>query len=297
VAAVGDCRLPEVELGADLSDALSVEVPDGAFIMRWLPDATAPQMAADVGRVIGALLRGSAEVGRLMSGFTNWLGRPVNSYVRVHQTTTVDGQTRGEEISDIWLRDMDHWRMERDGNGTTITSTPSEVTIYSALQGTGLRIPQATLEALGTQRYSAMRDIGMGTPASVLNTLALCLPDLAITGEETVGDVECWVLDLGPAALPRVDAVTNGMPEGSRAVAAQVVVEKDAGTFRGLYLSIEGPAAIELELTMPQIETNVAVTDDMLAVEPPEGVTLVEWTPDMSVADAVVIAERMRGGG
>ena len=56
-----------------------------------------------------------------------------------------------------------------------------------------------------------------------------------------------------------------------------------------------GPMSMAMETSIPEIEFDIEVPDEMFEYEPPEGTEIVVWTPDKEVGDLGPVFSQMFG--
>lgn len=219
------------------------------------------------------------------------LSQPVNAYMRMHQQTAVNGVDQGEKITDIWLRDIEHFRMERD-DGTVIVFTPEDVKIHLGQTGVMLHVSEETLKEFGDNRAVALRQVGLSEPRLLVNAILSYSDALAIAGEDVIGEEECWVLTASEKAFPAWPSAFDGLPQGSQATSAQVALGKTTGRLRGVHVHFTGPLLIDSRITFPEIDEDIEIPDEMLTFEPPEDTVIVEWTVGKSAGEVKDELER-----
>jgi len=214
-------------------------------------------------------------VGKVATGLEG--GPPV--HMVMDQQVLVNGAGQPQQSQEMWVRDMECFRMEM-ADGTVLVFTPEDIKLYIGATSVMVHIPADTLQQLGDDRAKALQAIGIGEPAPMIRALVESKDALTIVDEDAIGGEECWLLAVGQEAYPIWQGAFSGLPEGSVFTAVEVSLGKESGVFRGLHLRTTGPVQIELYVTVPELEEEVEVTDEMLTFEAPEGATIVEWTPD-----------------
>jgi hypothetical protein len=207
-----------------------------------------------------------------------------NAFVRIEQQVTVNGQRQQDDIQEVWIRDMDHFRMEK-ADGTILTLTPDDVKLIHGPSKVVLHIPKETLEKLGDQREEALARIGIGLPSRLMRGLKEHPDAMAITGEEVIDDEPCWVLSATPEGLKAAAKFLNvELQPGQQLVSFQVALGKENGTFRGIYMDIDAQVRIAVQQKVTAIQADTEVKDEQLTFETPRDATVIEWTPDVSAA-------------
>ena len=233
--------------------------------------------------VAGIPAQEAATVAEITSYLEAASTQPLNAYMRMHQQVTVDGVEQGEDITDMWLRDIEHFRLERD-NGTVVVFTPEDVKMHLGQAGVMLHVPGETLEELGNDRGRALRQVGLTEPRLFVSAILSHSEALAVTGEDVTGEEECWVLTAPEAAFPAWLSTLSDLPVGSHITSVQVALGKTA------------PLQLELRITFPEIEEALDIPDEVFALDAPDGVVVVEWTVGKSVAQIRDELQRAQGG-
>ena len=234
----------------------------------------------------------------LLEQMKAFIANPKPMFMRQKIDIAVNGQSQPEQLQEIWMRDMDHLRMERS-DGTTVVLAPDDIKMYIGPARLLLHIPRETLETLGDKRGEALRMLDLSLPRDQLDLLEEGWESMAITGEDTVGDEACWVLTVDEGFLPRLRALLGGIPEGFTLQMAQIALGRETGMSRALFFEFAGPAQLEIGVTIEEIEEDADVPDDMFTFEPPDDALILTWTPDktpeqMRQKRDEAIAERMK---
>jgi hypothetical protein len=223
------------------------------------------------------------------------LSQPVNAYMRMHQRASVAGVDQGEMITDMWLRDIDHFRTERD-DGMVVVFTPEDVKMHLGQARVMLHVPKETLTEFGDNRGAALRQVGLSEPRLLVNAILSHSEALVITGEDVIGEEECWVLTASEKASPAWLAAFNNLPEGSHVISAEVALGKETGRLRGVHVDFAGPVVLELHITFPEVEEGIEIPDEALTFEPPEDTVIVEWTVGKSAGEVRDELQRAQAG-
>jgi hypothetical protein len=224
---------------------------------------------------------------------------PKPVFVRQNIDVVVDGQSQGEQIQEVWVRDMDHLRVERS-DGTVVVLTPEDVKLYVGPPRVLLHVPQETLTALGDKRAEALSVLGLSPPRAMYDLMIEGRELLVVTGEDTVAGEACWLVTLDEKLLPRLREVVSGVPDEFKLRGAQMAIGKESGMARSVSFEFDGPAQLTVSVIVEEIAEDAEVTDEMLSFQPPEEALVLTWTADktaeqMRQAFQQAIAERMKG--
>lgn len=246
--------------------------------------------------LIGALPAQEAQTVAELTGYLRAaLDQPVNAYMRMHQRVVANGVDQGEVITDLWFRDICHYRTERD-DGMVIVFTPEDVKMHRGQAGVMLHVPEETLEEFGDNRGAALRQVGFTEPHLLLNAILSHSDALVITGEDVIGEEECSVLTALEKAFPAWLSAFDSLPEGSQVTSAQVALGRATGHLRGIDVRFTGPALLELHITFPEIEEGIEIPNEAFTFEPPEGTVIVEWTVGKSAGEVRGELQRAQKG-
>jgi len=218
------------------------------------------------------------------------LTQKANVFIRTYQTFTVNGQSQGESVQEVWVRDFEHLRAEK-ADGTIFTLTPEEVKLLHGPSHVVLLVPKETLEKLGKDREHALAQLGIGLPSALFRALVDSRDKLSITGQQTIGDEACWAVSVAEESLPAFGAALGASNPQMHLTAVEIVLGKESAALRAANFDMAGAARVEVRQTVPDIQTDVEVTDQMLTFATPEGATVIEWTPDQKPEE---VAQRFR---
>jgi len=234
----------------------------------------------------------------LLEQMKAFIANPKPMFMRQKIDVVVNGQSQEEQLQEIWMRDLDHLRMERS-DGTVVVLAPDDIKMYIGPARLLLHIPKETLEALGDKRGEALRVLDLTLPRDQLDLIEEGWESMQITGEDSIGDEACWVLTVDEAFLPRLRDLLAGIPEGFTLKTAQVALGRETGMSRAMFFEFAGPAQLEVGVTIEEIEEDTEIPADMLTFEPPEDALVLTWTPDKTPEQMLqernqAIADRMR---
>ncbi len=227
-----------------------------------------------------------------------------SAYMLTVQTMTMAGTDGTEIISDMWIRDRQHFRME-DSRGNVIVVTAEGIKMRFEEPNAMLHIPAETIEKLKQAAQDAMLvRLGIGSQTVAIEHMLEMRESLMIGGGRLVGDDPCWILAAGDEIIEAIQqlpsmAAQTGM--GWHMEIFDMFIEKETGVFRGLHMegTIDrangGPMSMAMETSIPEIEFDIEVPDEMFEYEPPEGTEIVVWTPDKEVGDLGPVFSQMFG--
>lgn len=236
-----------------------------------------------------------------------------SAYMLTVQTMTMAGTDGTEIISDMWIRDRQHFRME-DSRGNVIVVTAEGIKMRFEESNAMLHIPAETIGKLKEEgRDAVLMRLGVGSQDAMVEHMIEMWESLTISGQQVVGEEPCWVLTGGDEtvdAIQQLASMTSSIEMDVHVEIFEMLLEKEAGVFRGLHYGATmtpaggDPMSMAIEMTVPAIEFDIEVPDEMFEYEPPEGTEIVVWTPDKEVEDLGPVFRRMfgeaqdgRGGG
>jgi hypothetical protein len=269
------------------------------FGHRRIVGALAGTMAAIVCFGAVAAADADARLTPLLEQMRTFFENPKPVFVRQNIDVVVDGQSQGEQIQEVWARDMEHLRVERS-DGTVVVLTPEDVKLYVGPPRVLLHVPQETLTALGDKRAEALRVLGISPPRAMYDVMVEGRELLSVTGEDTVAGEACWVVTADEKLLPRFREVLNGIPDDFKLKSAQLAIGKESAMARSVSFGLDGPAQLTVSVIVEEIAEDAEVTDEMLTFQAPEEALVLTWTADqtaeqMRQAFEQAIAERMKG--
>ena len=179
-----------------------------------------------------------ARLAPLLEKFKTMIEDDAAVFLRMHQNVTVNGQDQGEDIQELWIRDLEHFRMEKD-DGTLLAFTPEEITLLMGPANVALHIPKESLDDFGEDRADMLRAAGIGEPTQLFDLIEETKEHFTITSEDEIGE-ECWILSVHEDGLEPWTGMLKGVPDGSDLATVQVALEKETGGFRGFYMELEG---------------------------------------------------------
>jgi hypothetical protein len=262
-----------------------------------------------VGVVVGAIVialcaaavgaEPDARIKPLIDQMKAFIEKPEPVFLRQRIDIAVNGQKQNEQLQEVWIRDLDHLRVERS-DGTVVVLTPEDIKMYVGPARLLVHIPKETLEALGDQKAEKLRVLDITQPRDNITVMMEGWELMQVTGEDKIGDEACWVLTAGPELFPRFRKILAGIPEDFDLKTVQVALGRESAMGRAMFFEFAGPAQLEVGVTVEEIEEGVEVTDEMLVFEAPEEALVLTWTPDktaeeMRAARDTAIAERVEG--
>ena len=221
------------------------------------------------------------------------------------------GQTRDEDMWEVWSRDQDTFRAERD-DGWLVIRTREKMTIYvPAPANVGLVLTKETIEEAGDKLPEWLKYAGIELPAAPLAPLREVDEEIGewsilYEGEWSVPDdaglaeievdwpasdevefgEECWVVTLSPDGLEALDAARNqdeGKDDGVATEAVHLAIGKETSYWRGLCLTQSHPEKPEpwtIDVRLTHIEAGVEIEDASFVWTPPANAKMITWTPD-----------------
>jgi len=234
----------------------------------------------------------------LLDELRTFLDAPRPVFLRQRVDVAVNGQKQEEQLQEVWVRDLEHLRMERSDE-TVVVMTPEDIKMYIGPPRVMVHIPQATLEALGEDREEALGALDITRPADSLRVVLEGAEHLPVTGEDRIGDEACWVVTADEELLPEFRRTLSGVPQEFELKTVQLAIGRETGVTRASFFELTGPAQLEIGVTTEEFEEDAEVTDEMLTFEAPEGALVLTWTPDKTPAQMrqerdQAIAERMK---
>ncbi len=203
--------------------------------------------------------------------------RPV--FLRQQVDAAVNGVNQEQQLQEVWVRDLEHLRLERS-DGTVVVMTPESIDMYIGPPKVLLHIPQETLQAMGEQRGEALRMLGINPPAESVHTILRGADHLPVTGEDRIGDEDCWVVTADKELFPEFRRTLAGVPEGFDLKTVQLALGRETGASRCTYFELGGPAQLEISVTVEEFAEDAEVTDEMLTFQTPDDALVLTWTPE-----------------
>jgi len=264
---------------------------------RLLLGAVAAAVAAWWAGTAGA--EPDARIKPLIDQLKQYLEEPEPVFLRQKIDVAVNGQKQGEQLQEVWVRDLEHIRMERS-DGTVVVLVPDDIRMYVGPARLMLHIPKETLDSLGDQKAEKLRVLDINQPKDNVTLMTECWEHMQVTGEDKIGDEACWVLTAEETIFPRFKQMLAGLPDGFELKTVQLALGRDTAMTRAMFFELTGPAQLEIGVTVEEIEDGVEVTDEMLTYEAPDGTLVLTWTPDktaeqMRAERDTAIAERTKG--
>jgi hypothetical protein len=251
----------------------------------WQARLFVVSVAALVATGLAASAQQDERVKALIAKAQASMREPGTAFLRIESTVTVNGQRQADEIQELWVRDLEHFRMEKT-DGTILTVTPDDVKMVHGPSKVALHIPKETMEKLGDKRDEEIARAGVGLPGQMMRLLAENGDSLQITGEDTIGEEACWVLSVTEEGLKKWGPFLGGGGDAaSRLVSLQIALGKDTGVFRGVSVEVDAEVRVEILQKVTDIQPDVEVADAMLTFETPPGAQVIEWAPGEAGAD------------
>ena len=241
------------------------------------------------GRLVGALalavLAGAASaevderIQQMLDEMAKAISEPTPVFLRQRVEVAVNGKVQEEHLQELWMRDLQHLRMERS-DGTVIVMAPENIHMFVGPPRVMVHIPQETLEAFGDKRAEALKALDISQPGDMLQAIIDGAEHLQITGEDTIAEEPCWVVTVGEPLFPQFREAVAGIPPQFTLKTVLLAIGRETDVSRQTFFEFTGPAQLEISVTIEEVSEEVETPDELFVYEAPEDALVLTWTLD-----------------
>lgn len=200
---------------------------------------------------------------------------------------------------ELW-REGDSYRSEIAQRNQVGVITEDQILFYEGSYGTMLRVPPETARQFADRRDAVLKRFGLPQDQDEAFIAMIEKSMVTIVDVKDIDGIPCLVLEVKPeyveafaefAGMTRALGLTGGLSDTELGL-VRIALETDTAVPRQMYIEMTllqpgMPKRLDLRLTISvqEYELNADVPDELFAFEPPEGTTVVEWAPELSLAE------------
>ena len=142
-----------------------------------------------------------------------------------------------------------------------------------------------TLEALGEDGPAALAELTFGIDMRRLWDMRDAAACMKIVGEDTVGDTECWVIDLSGALFEAWSGVRKQVGDDFTVDGIQLYVDKEEPMTHRVTIDMSGPVEFSLVMTVLTMDVGLDIAEEQFEHDVPDDALVVKWDAEKETSE------------